>query len=232
MANKRPEVQGAKERYKAKPLKEVMNADVWHTSYGELELMAMRRQLAKTTNQRMVRLERSASKITGERYDYGAVEIAKEYLMEHGGKKRFTEKLDVDMDTNELKREISAMQKFLNSKSSTVKGMRDIEKSRVKTFVDKGLDESVVTDRDFYNFLSSETFKSLAKTFDSETIVDMYDARRRKGADHDDIMKSLDDYLKEENQSAKGLAESFMEADAGESKEERSKALSLLLKLI
>ena len=55
-------------------VKEDLTADVYRGSYSLDELQRIRRTLAKRANQRIVRLERGESKITGEKLNtFGAV---------------------------------------------------------------------------------------------------------------------------------------------------------------
>lgn len=201
-----------------------LSVDYWHKKNVSVnELQKIHKALAKRTNQRLVRLERSVSKITAESYDsYGAGDIAKQYLKAKGvtGKLRFSETGKLS-DRVEILKDISSMQKFLTSQSSTVKGQKAIEKKRIETFTKPktvyidGEEITVrepiefATNKEFYDFLSSETFKEMSKNFNSETIVEAYDKARKQGKSHTEIMDALQDYRTQQNQSVKGLRQTL-----------------------
>lgn len=211
-----------------------LTIDYWHEKNVSIsELAQVHRALAKRTNQRLVRLERSASMITGEKYDtYGAADIAKKYLAEKN-RTRFQEfqkrkgeivlpkelqKLSTNAQRNRLIKDINEMQKFLLSKSSTVSGQREIEKKRIKTFERakysqdgiqrQPLSIETATNKQFYEFLNSQTFSDLTTVnrFDSNTIVEIYDeARTVLDMPVEEIEKAFSEYSEKQNQSEKGL---------------------------
>lgn len=201
-------------------LNETANVDVWRNSYSRQELEAMHRQLAKAANQRMVRLERSKSDITGEAFTFGAYDIATDYL-EAKGRNRFSEtKEQKDLDVFELKKEINVLQQFITSKSSRVGGMKEIEKERVSTFEAKGI--TFASNKEFYDFLNSNSFMYLSGNqkkkdgswsptiIDSDTIIDMYQKARDSGATAEQIQQALDDFRKSKGKkSEKKLAKMF-----------------------
>lgn len=157
------------------------------------DLEALRRQLAKAANQRMVRLENTASPVTGEKYTFGAYDIAKEYL-EKQGRNRFAEtKKQLTKSDYQLKKEISEIQNFLRSKSSTVGGMHQIEKKRIQQFKDKGI--SAASNKDFYDFLNSKSYEKLNEAWNSDDIIDIYDRGYREGLSASEIQKQFDDFM-------------------------------------
>lgn len=154
--------------------------DVYRESRSVEEFQQIRRALAKQANQRMVRLERGRSKITGESFaEFGAIIDAKDYL-ERQGRRRFAEQLKFTNDVQQLRREITILQGFLSRKSSTVKGMNEIERKRLRAFEEKGL--IFANTKEFFDFLNSQTFNSLvASGFSSETIIEAWDNARERG---------------------------------------------------
>lgn len=168
---------------------EYLTTDYYHTSASHTDLMQIRRTLAKAANQRLVRLERASSPVTGESYaSYGAAQIAYNYL-EARGLNRFSENKNYALNYNDIRYEISALQSFLTAKSSTVKGQREIERKRQKTFESgqygstphEGLKHA--SNKDFYNFLNSDLFKNYSKIFDSSKIIEIYDQYREDDDD-------------------------------------------------
>lgn len=173
----------------------------------QMDLNSVRRQLAKAANQRMVRLEKATSNITGNTYAFGAYDIAQDFLSE-SGRHRFSEAMQLDRDMYDIIREITVLQNFLSAKSSRVGGQREIEKERVTTFVKAGISKEVASSKEFYDFLNSETFERLAGkskgrdengrikrtggVLNSEDIVDIYNRASDEGATHEEIMEAFE----------------------------------------
>lgn len=152
----------------------------------------IRRKLAKRANQRIVRLERATSKVTGESYSkIGIINETRGYIERTYGKtkKRFSESINyAKNDIDRLRLEILALQRFLNAQSSTVQGIRQTEEKRIKAFAEgrygpryhlygtlaKPIKFASV--KEFYDFLGSDTFRNLISAgFTSEQIIDIYD---------------------------------------------------------
>lgn len=171
------------------------------------DLQKLRRTLAKRANQRLVRLERASSRITGEGYaTYGAAQNAYDYL-EKRDRRRFAESENVKMNKNAIRREISVLQSFLSAKSSTVLGQREIEQKRVHAFESgewgekwkrQGIRQEGIKfagNKEFYDFLNSSTFKELVISgFTSEQIVEMY-AQARLQDDNERVLENMQDAL-------------------------------------
>lgn len=200
---------------KSVKVKEDLVADVYRGSYSLEELQRMRLALAKRANQRILRLERGQSKVTGEKWNtFGAVTEVYDYLnRQKEGRTRFRETAKAVTDSQALKREITVLQGFLGRKSSLVSGMKEIEQKRISSFEtgqwgtkwkktgvpNKQLHFS--SNKEFYDFLNSETMKGLLSTgFTSEQLVELYDsARVRLGeeAESDAVFKAMADALEE-----------------------------------
>lgn len=175
---------------------------------GLQDLQNLRRKLAKRANQRMVRLERASSNITGERFDsFGAIEQVRYYL---GEKKRFNERANFSDDSNVLRREIAVLQGFLTSQTSTVKGQRELESKRIKTFESGEWGSSKYTGqkrralkfastKEFYDFFNSSTYRKLLESgFTSEQVIEIYDSAREVYDGQDElVMKKMEDALEE-----------------------------------
>lgn len=170
----------------AKPSTKDLNINPYQAALTPKDLSALRRRLAKRANQRLVRLERASSKITGERYqDIGAAPLAYAYLKKTG-RTRFTESR-TPMDYQKELREVVQLQDFLYSKTSLVSGIRDIERKRISTFesgkwgsyADTGTERRAIkfsTTKEFYDFFQSSIYKELKSYgFSSEQLVESYD---------------------------------------------------------
>lgn len=205
----------------------LLTIDAYSDTLSHLDLQDIRRKLAKRANQRILRLERGSSKVTGERWNtFGAVISVYDYLdRQKKGRVRFSESKTSISDINKLAREITVLQGFLLSKSSTIKGMKEIEEKRISTFESgkwgrkwkrKGILNRALhfsSNKEFYDFLNSETFSGLVKSgFTSEQLVELYDSTRQKISEEneDDIVasamsKALDDFREKGNASLKAL---------------------------
>lgn len=173
------------------------------------ELQQVRRQLSKVMNQRMKRLEDATSPVTGKKYTYGSYDIMQDYLKKEGrtGKAeglRFSETLSAGGKSKaQLQKEIRILQGFEDMPSSRVAGQRAIEKKRIETFTspdpkktERGaLSEQTVTDKDFYDFLNSNTFEELSRSISSDIIVEEYDKASDRGVKKEDIEKALKEYM-------------------------------------
>lgn len=180
--------------------KDELNRDVYRKSISTSELRELRNRLASVANQRLRAIEKASSNISGQSYtDYGAYEKAEEYL-ERFGKRRFTAKDTTTsknkMSRSELQREVLELQGFLNSKTSTVRGYRAVERQRLRTFQGKGI--QFADTKEFYDFLNSGEFAGLRNALSSDKIVEKYD-EMRESMSHDEIMKALSKYRKNVN---------------------------------
>lgn len=168
------------------------------TGMSATELQQVRRKLAKRANQRMLRLERSTSNITGESYHAGAYDIAQDYLRTIGRGKRFSESINYEKDNSfRLKKEILELDTFLHSKTSTISGNKTAERKRIDTFTGSewGLSEKTVASKEFYDFLQSSAYDYfLANSFTSEQLIDIYDSFRDKGVSDAKIQEAIDNF--------------------------------------
>ena len=194
--------------------KEELTRDVYRKSISTSELRDLRNRLARVANQRLRAIEKASSNISGQAYtEYGAYEKAEEYL-ERFGKRRFTAKDTTNsknkMSRSELQREVVELQGFLNSKTSTVRGYRAVERQRIRAFQEKGIKFSDT--KEFYDFLNSGEFAGLRKALSSDKIVEKYD-EMREGMTHDEVMKALSDYRENVNRvSLKSFNNAMKEA--------------------
>ena len=184
----------------------------YSSSISAETLEIVRRRLAKRANQRMVRLERSESKISGKAYHIGAYDLAQEYLREQKNtdkkRLRFSEKLSQrnaeDFGSTEeyrqyLLEDIANIQSFLGAKSSTIAGNREIEAKRVKSFEKAGISPKVASSKGFYDFITSAAYKYFdARIISSDKLQDLFDyytdADKGRGISEEDFQEVLDEY--------------------------------------
>lgn len=172
-------------------------------------LEIIRRRLAKRSNQRLLRLERSASTVTGKPYHIGAYDIAQDYLRTRNNNDeknlRFSEKL-VQRQEKENDREyrykvledIANMQSFLTSKSSTVKGNRAIEAARIASFEKMGISKEVASSESFYSYITSKSYQYLInQAIDSDRLEELFDyyvSSDSRGMSAKDFQEVADEY--------------------------------------
>lgn len=181
--------------------------DVWHKSYTESELRARRAQLAKVVNARLLSLRRSKSSITGGRFiDAPQFDVILTAL-ELSGKKTFQEsKRAPGLSEHQIRTQISMFESFLEMKSSTVGGYREIERRRIHSFISKGIPEDVAKSKEFYDFLNSETFNDLERNYaTSKKVIEMIDEYYDKGVSLQGILDGFNEFLKTKQKGEKAL---------------------------
>ena len=162
--------------------------DTWINPYkvrNYTTLIATYNKLAKRANQRMRELEKKERK-TGQNTTYGAYRKAQMALGAKEGEppKRFKENMKWEDTTHELykfERAFLQVQEFLGAKTGTLTGLREIKEKREQAWKNKGI--RFDTDEDFYNFLNSDLFKTLAEQLDSDKVVEIFDQMREFQAD-------------------------------------------------
>lgn len=144
------------------------------------------RQLAKRANQRLVRLERAGQT----QYAYG---IAKKYLQDIG-RNRFaeTEKRIKNLTRSQLTSEINAAIEFLTAKTSTLSGIKAVQKSAVDRLRGMGYN---VDNGDFFAFLKSDEYKAALRKITSDEIMRQLDEALYTGVSLDTIIADYRDYL-------------------------------------
>lgn len=144
------------------------------------------RQLAKRANQRLVRLERAGQT----QYAYG---IAKKYLQDIG-RNRFaeTEKRIKNLSRSQLSSEINAAIEFLTAKTSTLSGIKAVQKSAVDRLRAMGYN---IDNGDFFAFLKSDEYKAALRKITSDEIMRQLDEALYTGVSLDTIIADYRDYL-------------------------------------
>ena len=87
---------------------------------------------------------------------------------------------------------------FLNSKTATPEGYKQISIDRLNAFREKGIDIPKGKEKDFYDFLSSEQFKSLGKYADSNQVIETYVDARNAGVDADTINNEFMNFMNDD----------------------------------
>lgn len=178
---------------------------------GFNKLVPAYNRMAKRANQRMRELEKKERK-TGESTTYGAYRNVQRALGRQEGDipKRFKENITMQQALHGMKDfeyQFMELQNFLNAKTSTLTGLKEIRIKREQKWKEKGI--VFDTDEDFYNFLNSDLFHSMANQLDSDTIVEIFDQMREFETD-EEITKQLQDLVDKYKQRQKTLSEKIM----------------------
>lgn len=192
-----------------------LTIDLRGQNYDIEEVRNLRKKLAKRANARLATLEKHG-------YTKNAYRIATRYTVETRGKKRFSEGMLKKAGIEYLRDEIEALREFLTSKSSTIKGNKEIEKERLEFFrgvrkVDKegkltGLGLVISGSEEFFKFLNSTEYKALAnKMISSNVLMEFYDSVKESNDDvkYEELLKALEEYRKGKVKSVDDLYEQF-----------------------
>lgn len=144
------------------------------------------RQLAKRANQRLVRLERASQT----QYAYG---IAKKYLQDIG-RNRFAEtaKRINNLTRAQISAEINVAIEFLTAKTSTLSGIKAVQKSAVDRLRAMGYNAD---NGNFFAFLKSDEYKAAVKKLPSTQIFEQLDEALYNGVSLDTIISDYQKYL-------------------------------------
>lgn len=149
------------------------------------DLNKLRVKLARRANSRLLRLEKKG--LVGWAY-----KPAVRYTQKAYGSNRFSTRKEISDNPFEVIEEVEEIINFLNAESSTVTGVKNIESRITETFRKKGLD--IKNPKDFFDFLSSETYKQSEKNLSSEQIQELFDRAVGAGKTAMEIKQTLEDF--------------------------------------
>lgn len=87
----------------------------------------------------------------------------------------------------------SSALRFLQSETSTLTGIRNVEERAAQTFREKGY--TLANPTQFFQFLSSDTFKTLTQLYDSDEVLELIDLDLQEGADINRIIDAYQTFL-------------------------------------
>lgn len=143
---------------------------------SEKEIRDEYRRLRNIANERIDRLEKAG---------YGQTQA---YLRNAGAYKSPS-----NYTMAELECKLYQISKFVSAKSSTVSGMRSIEKEAIKALQEKGL-ERVTNLQEFGDFMSWARTRYKNSDFDSERAAEVYNEAKRRSIDIEEIKKDYELY--------------------------------------
>lgn len=159
-------------------------------SLGDLE--AERRKLAKRANQRMLRLERAG-------IDKFAYEKAQAYLHMTGGRRRFYERKSIG-NINAERREIAKLNEFLNSVSSTRRGLQNKYKKAYETLKERNPDLAELSFADYLSILENWSQAKKSHAVGSLTILKTATDAINRGMNVNEFMSALEDMTEKRTQ--------------------------------
>lgn len=145
------------------------------------------RKLSQLANSRIKRLRSKG-------IDYYAMEGVNNFLDKRGRDLFYTgHKYD---SKTELRLQLQAVTNFLNAKSSTLTGIKNIRKNRIDTFKQKlGVDVTdIMEEKKFFEFLSSNQFEALARKGDSEDIIEDFVSAVQQGFTAEEVQEQYKEY--------------------------------------
>ena len=153
------------------------------------ELLKEYRRLAKRADQRLVRIEKEYSKREGyEEITKYAYRVAMRDIRSWSGSKAKRFNTTPPKNTNQLKAKIKDIEKFLESQSSTLSGVKKVYDKRTNTINKKfGTDFSAGELTDFFN---SALYKKMDKMYYADTMLETVGVMQ---ANQDDIIKAIKD---------------------------------------
>lgn len=160
---------------------------------NQSQLETERRRLAKRANQRMLRLERAG-------LDQFAYKKAQAYLSMTGGRKRFYERKGGLGSINLERQEISKLQEFLGSVSSTRRGLQNKYKKAYETLKRKHEGLSDLSFSDYIEVLENWKEAKDSHSFGSISIFKTALEAKKEGLDIDDFMDVLKGLNEEKTQ--------------------------------
>lgn len=155
------------------------------------ELLQLRRKLAKRINQRMVRLEAKGLTQGGAYADYQ--NILNRFF---GGAKRIPENLNIYKHLPRT--EVSAMQRLLKEKTSTVQGWNEVMDARVQTMYDR-YGVKFKNNFELVDFINSLEFEAMKKSYGSKQLLRMIE---NSGMTPDEVKEAYHSFVRKQDRNA------------------------------
>lgn len=160
------------------------------------ELLQLRQKLAKRINQRMRRLEQKGLTQGGAYADYQ--DLLNRFF---GGAERIPENMKIYKHLPRT--EVSAMQKLLKEKTSTVQGWNEVMSARVKTMYDR-YGVRFKNNFEMADFIASLEFEAMKKSYGSKQLLRMIE---NSGMSPDEVKEAYHSFvLKQDRNTATEIA--------------------------
>ena len=132
--------------------------------------------LRKTANQRLRRLSKSDVKYGSRAYRYLTEKLSNqsEYLTQRGKVLQFKPLKRGYITQQELEHKLSIVSKFIEAKTSTVRGTKELYKKGYQTFLNAHENVNISYD-DWYSMVASQDFADAKQKFGSNQIIRVVD---------------------------------------------------------
>lgn len=155
-------------------------------------LNSIRLRYARIANERLRNLEKAER-------DFWAYDVAVDYTQKAYGKNRFNQSKQWKGTVEGLIGEIQELSKFLNMKTSTVRGHHSVDRKIIKTFRGEKHGLKLNEPKVFFDFLNSAQYKNLAnKGITSEQLQEFFDRSTDDNYEIDEIYGLLEEFEKTE----------------------------------
>lgn len=154
--------------------------------------------LAKSVNSRLYRLEESGL------YSW-AYDNVKDYLK--ANKRNYFTSATSKLSDEEIIQEANAMKDFINSRTSTVRGIKNYRDKTIKSFAKRGVNITHGNAASFFDFLNSNAYQTLIKTISSDTVIEDFAQALEEGYGVDYVLQQYKDFLEKGNMTFEQIAE-------------------------
>lgn len=154
------------------------------------------KKLSKRANQRIVRLEREFGKDT-----WATKKLRDKLTTEplQAWSKTGRVKVNKSMTVTQMKATIKATQQFLNSKTSTKRGIKQIKKTTIKQLAKSlGTEEEDLTDEEaeaLYDMLSDDYVTDILKYIPASDFWALIEDAKEAGDSQDSFISRISDYI-------------------------------------
>lgn len=154
------------------------------------------KKLSKRANQRIVRLEREFGKDT-----WATKKLRDKLEVEplQAWSKTGRVKVNKSMTVTQMKATIKATQQFLNSKTSTKRGIKQIKKTTIKQLAKSlGTEEEDLTDEEaeaLYDMLSDDYVTDILKYIPASNFWALIEDAKEAGDSQDSFISRISDYI-------------------------------------
>lgn len=154
------------------------------------------KKLSKRANQRIVRLEREFGKDT-----WATKKLRDKLATEplQAWSKTGRVKVNKSMTTTQMKATIKATQQFLNSKTSTKRGIKQVKKTTIKQLAKSlGTDEEDLTDEEaeaLYDMLSDDYVTDILKYIPASDFWALIEDAKEAGDSQESFISRISDYI-------------------------------------
>lgn len=152
------------------------------------------KKLAKRANQRLLELER----LTGKSVSWAAKQLMDRLDIIGARTKKNRISFKKSFDIKQMNKVISATMTFLNAKTSTISGIKDVTKKAAETF-HLTHKISIADAEAIYSLFDKEYYDNITKHIDPSSLINLVSDSRKKNLNQKDTLKVLGQYIQGTN---------------------------------